>query len=68
VVIIGGGIAGLTATILPSRMEKYVTAMERSSELGGRVRASLVWLLSKPRFTGNVLCGFRRPDFKEVGQ
>jgi phytoene dehydrogenase-like protein len=42
VVIIGGGIAGLTAAIFLARAGKSVTIIERSSEVGGRARTSLV--------------------------
>jgi phytoene dehydrogenase-like protein len=42
VVIIGGGIAGLTAATFLARAGKSVTVIERSSEAGGRARTSLV--------------------------
>lgn len=42
VVIIGGGIAGLTAATFLGRVGKSVTIIEKSSELGGRARTSLV--------------------------
>jgi phytoene dehydrogenase-like protein len=41
IVIIGGGIAGLTAATFLARAGESVTILERSSELGGRARTSL---------------------------
>lgn len=41
IVIIGGGIAGLTAATFLARTGKSVTILERYSESGGRARTSL---------------------------
>jgi phytoene dehydrogenase-like protein len=41
IVIVGGGIAGLTAAIFLARAGKSVTMVESSSEVGGRARTSL---------------------------
>ena len=41
IVIVGGGIAGLSAAIFLARAGMSVTIIERSTEIGGRARTSI---------------------------
>ena len=41
IAIIGGGLAGLTAAVYLARNGKYVTVIDKSSELGGRARTTV---------------------------
>jgi phytoene dehydrogenase-like protein len=41
IVIIGGGLAGLTAAVYLSQKGKNVTIIEKSSEIGGRARTTV---------------------------
>lgn len=42
IVVVGGGLAGLTAATLFARAGMSVTVIERSTEAGGRARTSVV--------------------------